>query len=95
MYRNQKLGYANASCDCDMSSVPALLAASLSPDKRKVAEAELASLSLQPGFLPHVLQVVLDQAQSLQVRQAACLYFKNQVKRRWDGVRSLLWTMFC
>lgn len=68
------------------SNVPTLFAASLSIDQRKDAEAQLASLAQQKGFLPHLLQIVLDRTHPIPVRQAACLYFKNQIKQRWDDV---------
>lgn len=68
------------------SNVPALFAASLVIDQRKAAEAQLEGLSVQKGFIPHLLQIVLDRTQALPVRQAACLYFKNQIKQRWDDV---------
>jgi exportin-2 (importin alpha re-exporter) len=68
------------------SNVPALFAASLVIDQRKAAEAQLEALSAQKGFIPHLLQIVLDRMQPMQVRQAACLYFKNQIKQRWDDV---------
>jgi exportin-2 (importin alpha re-exporter) len=68
------------------SDVPALFAASLVIDQRKAAEAHLEALADQKGFLPHLLQIVLDRSQPMQVRQAACLYFKNQIKQRWDDV---------
>lgn len=72
-----------------MSEVAALLAASLTVEHRKSAEGELETLSIQQGFLPYVLQIVLDQGQPLPVRQSACLYFKNQIRRRWTDVSSL------
>lgn len=68
------------------SDVPSLFAASLVIDQRKAAEAQLETLAVHVGFLPHLLQIVLDRNQPMQVRQAACLYFKNQIKRRWDDV---------
>ncbi|KAF8329082.1 Cse1-domain-containing protein [Cantharellus anzutake] len=67
-----------------MSEVSSLFAASLSVEHRKSAEAELENLSVQQGFLPYVLQIVLDQNKAVTIRQAACLYFKNQIRRRWE-----------
>lgn len=68
------------------SNVPALFAASLAIDQRKDAEAQLSQLAVQKGFLPHLLQIVLDRTHPTQIRQAACVYFKNQIKLRWDDV---------
>ena len=69
-----------------MSDIPALLLGSLSPASRKQAEANLQSLSVQPGFLPHLLRLVLEPAQDRSVRLAGSLYFKNVIKSRWDDV---------
>ncbi|KAF8307881.1 Cse1-domain-containing protein [Clavulina sp. PMI_390] len=66
------------------SPVPALLAQSLVIDQRKNAEAQLSSMAVTAGFVPHLLQIVLDRSQDIPVRQAACVYFKNQIKQRWD-----------
>lgn len=68
------------------TGVPGLLAASLVIDQRKAAEQQLDALSVQSGFVPHLLQLVLERSQPVQIRQAACLYFKNQIKARWDDV---------
>ncbi|KDQ12400.1 hypothetical protein BOTBODRAFT_34372 [Botryobasidium botryosum FD-172 SS1] len=65
-------------------SINELLLASLVPSTRQAAESQLTTVSVQPGFLPHLLQLALDPAQPLQVRQAASVYFKNNVRRRWD-----------
>jgi hypothetical protein len=64
----------------------ALLLASLQPQSRQNAETQLTALSTQPGFLIHLLQLVLDSNQLIQTRQAGGVYFKNNVKRRWDAV---------
>ena len=84
-------------CGCSLSSsqcvltpmadLPALLLASLQPDSRKQAEQSLQALSLQPGFLPHLLTLVLQSSQDRAVRLAGSVYLKNLVKSRWDDVR--------
>jgi exportin-2 (importin alpha re-exporter) len=69
-----------------MSSIPAILQASLEPQTRQVAEKQLEELSSQPGFVILLIQIVLDNIQTPQARQAAAVYFKNTIKRRWSDV---------
>lgn len=72
-----------SSSSSTMSDIPALLLASLSPQSRKQAEQSLQSYSLQPAFVTHLLQLVLDGAQDRAVRLAGSVYLKNVVKLRW------------
>ncbi|KAG8999003.1 importin-alpha export receptor [Tulasnella sp. JGI-2019a] len=66
--------------------LPSILLASLNPSTRSQAEATLTSLSSsQPQFLISLLQLVLQPSQQIQARQAAAVYFKNTVKRRWNA----------
>ncbi|TFK71152.1 importin alpha re-exporter [Pluteus cervinus] len=67
-----------------MADLPALLLASLDPQKRKQAEQALGNLSSQPGFLRHILQLSLDTNQDRAVRLSASVYLKNLTKTRWD-----------
>ncbi|KAG7096402.1 hypothetical protein E1B28_003845 [Marasmius oreades] len=67
-----------------MADLPNLLLASLNPTTRKQAEQNLNALSEQPGFLPHLLQLVLDQSADRAVRLSASVYLKNLVKLRWE-----------
>ncbi|PIL29858.1 hypothetical protein GSI_08065 [Ganoderma sinense ZZ0214-1] len=67
-----------------MAELPSLLLASLRPDSRKQAEQSLHSLSLQPGFLTHLLSLVLQSAQDRAVRLAGSVYLKNLIKSRWE-----------
>lgn len=73
-----------------MSDVASLLSASLQPASRKQAEQQLNQLTLQPGFLPHLLALILDNAPDRAVRLAAGIYLKNIAKLRWEEVRSLI-----
>ncbi|THH15070.1 hypothetical protein EW146_g5342 [Bondarzewia mesenterica] len=66
-----------------MSDIPALLLASLSPQTRKQSEQSLQRYSLQPAFVNHLLQLVLNGAQDRAVRLAGSVYLKNVVKMRW------------
>ena len=67
-----------------MAELPNLLLASLNPTTRKQAEQGLQALSLQPGFLTHLLSLVLQTSQDRAVRLAASVYLKNLVRSRWE-----------
>ncbi|TFK31640.1 importin alpha re-exporter [Crucibulum laeve] len=67
-----------------MADLPTLLLASLNPDTRKQAEQNLNAVSTQPGFLSHLLRLVLDPAQDRAVRLSGSVYLKNITKLRWD-----------
>lgn len=64
-----------------------LLQASLNPATRKQAETELQNVSVQPGFLTHLLQLVLNSGGDRAVRLAGSVYLKNIAKMRWVEVR--------
>lgn len=70
-----------------MSDVSSLLSASLQPASQKQAEQQLNQLTVQPGFLPHLLALILDAAPDRAVRLAGGIYLKNVAKLRWDEVR--------
>ncbi|KAH8833705.1 Cse1-domain-containing protein [Flagelloscypha sp. PMI_526] len=61
----------------------ALLVASMNPATRKQAETELQSASVQPGFLTHLLQLVLNSSVDRAARLAGSVYLKNMAKLRW------------
>ncbi|CDO76999.1 hypothetical protein BN946_scf184298.g26 [Trametes cinnabarina] len=67
-----------------MAELPSLLLASLNPSTRKQAEQTLQQLSVQPGFLTHLLSLVLQSSQDRAVRLAASVYLKNLIKSRWE-----------
>ncbi|KAI0933051.1 hypothetical protein AcW1_000014 [Taiwanofungus camphoratus] len=67
-----------------MAELPSLLLASLNPALRKQAEQNIQSLSVQPGFLSVLLQLVLGQSQDRAVRLAGSIYLKNVIKTRWE-----------
>ncbi|KAF5323094.1 hypothetical protein D9611_009310 [Ephemerocybe angulata] len=67
-----------------MSDLPKLLLASLDPSSRKQAEQKLYELSVQQGFLTHLLALVLEQSQDRSVRLAGGVYLKNIAKLRWE-----------
>ncbi|KAG5641488.1 hypothetical protein DXG03_005099 [Asterophora parasitica] len=67
-----------------MADLPTLLLASLNPETRKQAEQSLNAVSVQPGFLSHLLRIVLEPSQDRAVRLAGGVYLKNVTKLRWD-----------
>ena len=71
-----------------MAELPSLLLASLNPSTRKQAETSLQQLSIQPGFITHLLNLVLQSSQDRAVRLAASVYLKNIAKSRWEDVRT-------
>lgn len=79
-----------------MADLPALLLASLNPNTRKQAEHNLNALSVQPGFLSHLLRLVLESSQDRAVRLSGGVYLKNITKLRWEEVRIVkLNSRFC
>lgn len=71
-----------------LSMLSDLLTQSLSPQPeiRHPAEKNLDSSETQEGFLLLVLSLVRSDAAPMHVRQAAGVYFKNVVKKRWTEV---------
>ncbi|KAF8992756.1 armadillo-type protein [Cyathus striatus] len=67
-----------------MADLSNLLLASLNPNTRKQAEQSLNQYSNQPGFLPHLLALVLQSSQDRAVRLAGSIYLKNITKLRWE-----------
>ncbi|PPQ86179.1 hypothetical protein CVT25_006922 [Psilocybe cyanescens] len=67
-----------------MADISTLLLASLNPDTRKQAEQSLTTLSTQPGFLIHLLRLVLESSQDRAVRLSGSIYLKNITKLRWE-----------
>ncbi|KAJ9118399.1 hypothetical protein QFC24_006228 [Naganishia onofrii] len=74
----------------NLSMLSDLLTQSLSPrpEIRHPAEKNLNATELQPGFLLLVLALVKDDRAALEIRQAAGVYFKNVVRKRWSEVGS-------
>lgn len=76
----------------NLSMLSDLLTQSLSPrpEIRHPAEKNLNATELQPGFLLLVLALVKDDRAPLEIRQAAGVYFKNVVRKRWSEVSLLV-----
>ncbi|KAI6026014.1 CAS/CSE protein [Pisolithus marmoratus] len=67
-----------------MADIASLLQASLQPGTRKQAEQQLHQLTLQQGFLIHLLRLILDKTQDRSIRLAGGIYLKNITKLRWE-----------
>jgi len=76
-----------------MAELPSLLLQSLDPNTRKQAEQNLYTISTQPGFLLHLLQLVLEPSQNRAVRLAGSVYLKNITKLRWEEVSGLFFAI--
>lgn len=74
-----------------------LLTQSLSPqpEVRHPAEKQLDSSETTEGFLLLVLKLVTSDAAPMHVRQAAGVYFKNVVKKRWTEVSTDIMILRC
>lgn len=72
----------------NLQQLSTLLTQSLSPapETRHAAEKSLTSSETQEGFLLLVLTLVRDANVSMDIRQAAGVYFKNVVRKRWAEV---------
>ncbi|KJA18706.1 hypothetical protein HYPSUDRAFT_45045 [Hypholoma sublateritium FD-334 SS-4] len=67
-----------------MADLSSLLLASLNPESRKQAEQNLSAFSTQPGFLTHLLRLVLEPSADRAVRLSGSIYLKNITKLRWE-----------
>lgn len=70
-----------------LAALSKYLADTVSPDAtaRRAAEESLRKAEEQQGFLQLVLELVRSNSADMLVRQAAGVYFKNTVKRLWEG----------
>lgn len=76
----------------DLNMISRLLLASLSPDEatRKEAETQLRTAAVSKGFVSLLLTIVVGDSQSSPemqgMHQAAAIYFKNSIFRRYDMI---------
>jgi exportin-2 (importin alpha re-exporter) len=70
-----------------LGALSTYLSNTVSPDAatRRSAEESLRQGEAQAGFLQIVLKLVSSDAADKVVRQAGGVYFKNAVKRLWEG----------
>lgn len=76
----------------NLNMLSGLLTQSLSPQPeiRHPAERNLETSENQEGFLLLVLELVRSESAPAHVRQAAGVYFKNVVRKRWTEVSLFL-----
>uniref|UniRef100_U5EWH1 Putative nuclear transport receptor ranbp7/ranbp8 importin beta superfamily n=1 Tax=Corethrella appendiculata TaxID=1370023 RepID=U5EWH1_9DIPT len=68
----------------DTRKICELLRATIDPNQRQQAEAELNNVHKIIGFLPSLLQVVMQNDIEMPVRQAGAIYFKNHITQNWQ-----------
>jgi len=68
----------------DINQLVEVLRATLQPDQREQAEAQLNEVHKIIGFAPILLQVVMAEQVDMPVRQAGVIYLKNQVTQYWE-----------
>ncbi|XP_068142883.1 importin-7 [Drosophila tropicalis] len=56
----------------------------LNPEQRKAAEDQLAQIHKIIGFVPTILQIVMQNTLEQPVRQAAAVYLKNLINSSWS-----------
>ncbi|CAF3526399.1 unnamed protein product [Rotaria sp. Silwood1] len=70
----------------DLVPVIETLQATLAPQTRKQAEEKLAQFCKTPGFIPCLIQIILNEQCDMGARQAGAIYLKNHVNTYWsDG----------
>ncbi|CAJ0587619.1 unnamed protein product, partial [Mesorhabditis spiculigera] len=72
----------------DMQKLAQVLQETLQPDpnRRKTAEGELFNLESVPGFGPLLIELVVTESASQDIRIAAAISAKNFVKRQWGDM---------
>ncbi|KAL5007680.1 hypothetical protein ScPMuIL_016486 [Solemya velum] len=67
----------------DVGKLVEVLRATLDPNQREAAEAQLQEVHKIIGFAPILLQVVMTDQLDMPVRQAGVIYLKNMVTQFW------------
>ncbi|KAL8516772.1 hypothetical protein ACS0TY_015145 [Phlomoides rotata] len=70
----------------DLQSLAVILQGALSPNpsERKADEESLNQFQFAPQHLVRLLQIIVDGACDLSVRQVASISFKNFIAKNWD-----------
>lgn len=68
----------------DASKLTEILRATIDPNQREAAEKQLEQVHKIIGFAPLLLQVVMNNATEMPVRQAGVIYLKNMVAQFWQ-----------
>ncbi|KAK3603195.1 hypothetical protein CHS0354_036118, partial [Potamilus streckersoni] len=67
----------------DVNKLVGVLRATLDPNQREEAEKQLQEVHKIIGFVPILLQVVMEEQLDMPVRQAGAIYLKNTVTQFW------------
>jgi len=68
----------------DLAPVIEALQATLVPTVRQQAEDKLTEFSKTPGFIPCLVQIILNEQCDMGARQAGAIYLKNHVNAYWS-----------
>lgn len=60
----------------------------INSEKHDEAEEQLEQIHKIISFLPSILQIVMDTNIELPIRQAAVIYFKNEINQYWEEKKS-------
>ncbi|CAF0777814.1 unnamed protein product [Didymodactylos carnosus] len=72
----------------DLAPVIEALQATLLPQVREKAEEKLLEFCKSPGFIPCIIQIILNDKLDLATRQAGVIYLKNHVHTYWCDLNS-------
>ncbi|CAF1534276.1 unnamed protein product, partial [Rotaria sordida] len=73
----------------DLAPVVETLQATLSPQLRKQAEEKLAQICKTTGFVPCLVQIILNDQCDMGARQAGAIYLKNHINTYWSDYNDL------
>lgn len=68
----------------DAEKVVKVLEATMKPDLRQEAEAQLKQMYKIAGFTPLLLQIVMSDEMVMAVRQSGAIYLKNMCQKHWN-----------
>jgi len=67
----------------DTSNLVEIFKCTIDPQRRRDAEAQLDMLFKMDGFVPAILQLVMNENIDISVRQSAAIYLKNTIAAYW------------
>ncbi|CAF2511514.1 unnamed protein product [Rotaria sp. Silwood2] len=73
----------------DLAPVIETLQATLSPQLRKQAEEKLAQICKTAGFIPCLVQIILNEQCDMGARQAGAIYLKNHINTYWSDFNDM------
>ncbi|CAF4075012.1 unnamed protein product, partial [Rotaria magnacalcarata] len=73
----------------DLAPVVETLKATLSPQLRQQAEEKLSQICKSNGFIPCLVQIILNGQCDMGARQAGAIYLKNHINTYWSDYNEL------